>query len=96
MPQPGTEKYDQLIQICTRSSLSVPSQRDIQIFLKPGRQRDVPSAPEFLYTAGNIWVVKVFLEGKAKHMPQSDRHITVAGKIKINLEQIGYRPNPRR
>ena len=95
VPQSGTEEHEQLIHIRPHPPFSVAAKGDIQIFFKPGGQRNMPSAPKFLDTAGNIRIVEILLKRKSEHAAQPDGHIAVARKVKINLKQIGHRPDPR-
>ncbi len=72
----------------------IPAQRDIQIVAEPGGQRDVPPAPEFLNCGSGIRILKVFLKVKPEHPAHADRHIAVAGKIKIDLQCIAEHAHP--
>ena len=94
MPQPCTEKYNKFINTCAYFSFSVTTKRDIQVLLKPCRQRDMPSVPEFFYACSTIWIPEILLETKTIHFSKTNSHITVSAEIIINLQHICYCPNP--
>ena len=56
----------------------------------------MPAPPEFRNAARAIGMVEVFEEVKAEHFSQTDRHIRVAGKVKIDLKGKCDDPKPRR
>ena len=45
----------------------------------------MPAAPKILNGFGDIRVAEIFGKINAKNSPETDRHIGIAGKIKINL-----------
>ena len=97
MPDTGTQPdhqhiADHLIHIAHFGT----AKREIDIFLKPVAEGNVPSAPEFPDRLGNIRIIEVFLKFKAKHQPQTDRHIGIAREIEKNLERIRKGSEPRK
>ena len=54
----------------------------------------MPSSPEFTDTGRNIRIIKILMEMKSKHHSESQRHITVAAEIKIDLQHIGNCAQP--
>ena len=56
----------------------------------------MPAAPEIIDGAGNVGVVEVLQEMEAKHAPQADGHVRIAGKIKVDLQRVGSHPQPGR
>ena len=55
----------------------------------------MPPAPEFGGAFRYVRIVEVFLIGKAKDPAHADRHVGVAGKVKIELERIEHGDIPR-
>ena len=47
MPEPGQRPHNKKIQISPRPAAPVSAQRNIKIFFKKGRERDMPAPPEF-------------------------------------------------
>ena len=45
----------------------------------------MPSAPEFTDTLRHIRIIEIFREMETEHLTQTDRHIRITGKIKIDL-----------
>ncbi len=76
-------------------SLSIPSQRNINIFTKPGSQGNMPSSPKLGDSLGHIRINELLYEMKTKHSSQPNSHIRIARKVKIDLESKGQNPNPR-
>ena len=54
----------------------------------------MPAPPEFRNTLGDIRIIKIFKEVKAKHPTQADRHIRISRKVKVNLEGKSQQPDP--
>ena len=54
----------------------------------------MPAPPEFCYAPGNIGMFEVLSEMEAQHPPKADGHVTVTGKIEINLHRIGCHAHP--
>ena len=67
---------------------AVAAKRDIDIIAKPGAERHMPALPKFTNARRNIRIMKVFRKTEAKYFAKPNRHITVSGKIKINVERI--------
>ncbi len=50
----------------------------------------------FAFVLGaDIGVIEVFHKGKAEHLAEADRHIGIAGKVKVNLQRIADCTEPR-
>ena len=49
-------------------------------------QTNMPTPPKFLHAFGNIGVIEVFCKMEAKYLSQSDCHIGITGKIKVNVQ----------
>ncbi len=86
MPQPGQYPDNQNIAYLPPFSLPVPAKRDINIIPKPRAERNMPPPPKFRNAKGTIRITEIFREPKTKQLSQSDRHIAVTGKIKIDLQ----------
>lgn len=56
----------------------------------------MPAPPKFGNAFGFIRIAEIFRKRKSKHLAKSDRHIRIAGKIKINLQRKSRAPNPCR
>ena len=50
----------------------------------------MPSAPKFCDTGRNIRIIKIFCKMEAKNFPKTNSHITVTGKVKINMQAESY------
>ena len=62
MPQAGCKKDNHFIHHRAKFSFTVSPQRNIKIFSKPCRKRNMPSSPKLLHRSGNIRIVEIFKE----------------------------------
>ncbi len=95
VPKTGSQEYYKQVEVITCFADTVSAERNIQIFFEPRRKRNMPSAPKFGNRLGNIRIIEVFQELKAKNRAQTDSHIRITGEIIKQLETVGNRPNPR-
>ena len=72
----------------------VPTKGDVHIIPEPRAQGNMPTAPELSNTLRHIRVVEIFHKLESKHFPQTNRHIGITAKIKINLEGIRNNTKP--
>ena len=94
MPQARKKPYHENVEEMTRRGHSVSAQGDINIIPEPGAKRNVPSAPEFRSTSGDIGIIEVFRKPEAHYPAYSDCHIAVARKVVVNLQGKGYGIKP--
>ena len=94
MPEAGEGPDDQKIQIHPARSLAVAAERNIDILPEPGGKGDMPPLPEFTDGTRGVGIIEIFLEGEAEHAAETDGHIGVAGKIKVDLERIKQHLQP--
>ena len=94
VPNAGEEPDHQQVEKMPPGTYPIAAQGDVHIIPEPGGQRDVPPAPEIGNGYRQIGLVEVLQEVEAKHPPQADGHIAVAGEIEIDLQSVGYRSQP--
>ena len=75
-------------------SLSIAPQGDIHIVPEPAAQGHMPPPPELRNAGGDIGIVEVFREPEAQKRAQTDGHITVAGKIEIDVQGVAQGIEP--
>ena len=95
VPEAGERPDDQQVQRLTGKAAAVAAERNVEIFLEPCAQRDMPPAPEVGYGHRLIRIAEVFGEFEAEHPAETDGHVRIAGKVKVYLEGIRYRARPR-
>ena len=95
VPQPTQQEHHNLVHHRPRTAQSVATQRNIKVFLKPGGQRAVPTAPKLPDRLGHVGVDKVFAIVKTKHTSHADGHVGITGKVEVNLEHERQRRQPR-
>ena len=94
MPESGEHPYSKNIEKPAGFANPVSTHGNIYIIPKPGSQGNVPSAPKFCNTGRNIRIIKIFCKMKTENFPKANSHITVTGKVKINMQTKGYGIHP--
>ena len=56
----------------------------------------MPAAPEVRDARRGVGMVEVLAEAEAEHRAESDRHVGVAGEVKVDLQRVGEQPDPGR
>ena len=95
VPESDNEHGNEQIAHLCPLPMAIAAERDIEVLTHPEAERHVPSAPEVDDAPRLIRRIEVHGEFQIEHKPQTDRHLTVAGKIKVELKGIGERSNPR-
>ena len=88
VPDSGEQPYYKKVENFPRRGAAVAAERDVYIVPKPCGKGDVPASPEIGDGTGNIRVTEIFFKMKSEHFSETDCHIGIAGKVKINLEGI--------
>ena len=88
VPEAGQQPDDKKVEIGAPGAGAVPAQRDVYILAEPGGERDMPAPPELGDAFGDIGVIEVFKKVKAENTAQSDSHVRVSRKVKVNLKGI--------
>ena len=74
--------------------MPIAPERNVEIVPQEHRQRHVPTPPEFDDAAGLVRRVEVKRQEYAEHQRNADRHVAIAGEIKIKLESVSQRTDP--
>ena len=91
VPETAHKECDHQVAVLFGRSLSVAAERYVYVVHKPGRERDVPSSPVFLYALCQIWILEVVHKPKAKHPRASPRYIRIPAEIAVYLETEHHR-----
>ena len=91
MPQTGQEPYHKDVPLLI---VPVAAEGDVDVIAEERAEGHVPPPPEFGRTPGNQGIIEVFEEAEAEHPSETDRHIGVAGEVKVKLERIEQRACP--
>ena len=75
VPKSGEHPNDCGVKQGARKSAAVAAEGNVDVFPEPCGKGDMPSAPEFADTAGDIGVIKVFEELKPEHSAETYCHI---------------------
>ena len=68
-------------------AFAVAAQRDVEVVAQPGRERDVPAAPELRRILSFERRGEVLFETIAEHQRDADCHIGVAREIAVELNR---------
>ena len=55
----------------------------------------MPAPPELGHRAGGVGVAEVFRQMKTEDQPQTDGHVAVAGKVKVDLQGVAEPGQPQ-
>ena len=86
MPETAEEEDQENVEEVPGSSMTVSSQRDVDVIREPARQRPVPSPPEIAGALSQERTVKILAEPDSEEPRRPDRDVRVPGEIRINLE----------
>ena len=94
MPKSGEKPYNKNVSNPTESRHTISAKWNVNIIAEPISKCHMPSSPKFGDTPRQIWICKVFGKMKTEHTAKTDSHITVSGKIKVDLKGKGNRIEP--
>ena len=95
MPEAGQQPDNGNIAELLCKAASVAAQRNIDIIPEPCSHRDMPAPPEVGDAVCQKWIVEVFEKPEAQHPPQTDGHVGIAGKVKIEPKPVRNHTQPR-
>ena len=96
VPQAADQKHDHHVQAGAGGAPAGAAQRDVQIILEPGGQRNVPPAPELLDGAGQIGRVEVLHQPVTQHLRRADGDVGIGGEVAVDLERERHRGHRQR
>ena len=94
VPQAAQEHGDHHVDVTTWAALAAAAERDVQVVLQEPRQGHVPAAPEVDDAGGLVRRVEIDRQRHAENARQSDGHVGIAGKVKVDLKGVGQHPAP--
>ena len=77
MPEAAQEENHKSIAYNFRFRASAAAQRDVHIIPEPGRQRDMPSTPEFRDVTTEVRHIEVLHRLETEKFPRTDGHIRI-------------------
>ena len=87
-PRTAEKEHHHEINIGSPFGHAIAAKRNVKVITKPGRERDVPAPPEIPDGLCHVGKLEVFEKLEAEHFAHPNRHVRVAGEIKIDLERI--------
>ncbi len=88
MPQSAKQKNDHGITHGPKLSASASAKGNIDICREKAAERDVPFFPKITDGHRLIRGIKIVRQFHTEHFSKTDRHITIAAEIKIELQHI--------
>jgi hypothetical protein len=89
VPQSTEDHCGHEVELRAGRATTVAAHRYVQIVAEPGRQADVPEAPEFSDTGREIRSFEVPHQANSEHSSSAARHVGVAGEIEVDLKAEG-------
>ena len=90
VPQSAEHHRQHEVDVRARAAPAVAAERNVEVFLEPCGQADVPALPELADVAGDVRQVEVALELVAERVRAADRHVRIAGKVEVDLQRVGH------
>src|SRR5580765_4351024 len=85
VPQSAEEHGDEQIAGRFPGALAAPAHRNVEIVAQASGKRNVPATPEISDIGSLIGRIEILGQPQSEHVAQSDRHVAITGKIKIQL-----------
>ena len=95
VPEPAEQEHHDEIAVGLCVASAVAAERNVKIVAQPRRQGHVPATPELGNRQRRIGHAEIARECESEHDSEPDRHVGIAGEIKIDLHGIGDQPDPR-
>lgn len=94
MPEAAEEHDDHEIAVGSSGPLAVSAEGDVEVIAQPGRERNMPAAPEFGDAGGFIGRIEIFDELETEHEAQPDRHVGISREVEVNLKGVAQGAKP--
>lgn len=94
VPGPADKHGQEEVAVLLEFAVAVAAQGNVEKIAQPCAQRNVPAPPEVHDARGFVGGVEVFRQAQAQHKAQTQGHIRIAGKVKIELKGIAERAQP--
>src|SRR5262245_27560514 len=86
MPESTEQHGNHQVSIGCQSAATIPPEREVKIIAEPGRQGNVPAAPEVAGVESPVGRVEVFRELHAEEVAKPPRHVRITTEVKIDLQ----------
>ena len=87
MPGTGEHPHHQNVENPASPAYPVAAQGNVNIVPEPAAKAHVPAAPEFRNAFGQIGILEILQEVEAENSAQTNGHIGITGKVKVNIQQ---------
>ena len=83
-------------EVCVGASVAeaIAAEGDVEVLAKPGREGDVPAAPEVGEGACEVGGIEVFGEEESEHEAEADGHVGVSAEVEVDLHRVAYGAEP--
>src|SRR5262245_42022497 len=96
VPQSAEQHRRHQVDIRSRTTLAVASERYVEVVTQPGAQADVPATPEVLKTLCQVRLPEIHHEVKAQQLRAAARNAAVTAEVPVDLPCEGKRPQQHR
>ena len=94
VPETAKEHGEEKVCVGACVTKAIAAERDVEVFAKPGREGDVPSAPEVGEGGCEVGGIEVFGEEESEHESESDGHVRVPAEVEVDLEGVADGSEP--
>src|SRR5258707_14461540 len=84
VPETAESHRHEQVRVTAPRTLSVASERDVEVVAQPGGEGDVPAAPELRRTRGAIRPVEVPRQLDAEDAREPERHVGVRAEVEVD------------
>src|ERR1043166_6295160 len=95
MPQAAEKHRDREVAIGVQGTMTVSTQRNIEVIAKPGGKADMPMPPETGGVAHEVRRPKILDQLEAHEFSEAACNIRIAGEIAIDLKSKRVNDEPR-
>ena len=95
VPEAADEHREHEVHVAPALAVPISAERDVEVVAQEPRERHVPAPPEFRDVCRLVGRGEIQRQHDAEHPREADRHVRVAGKIKVELERVCERAAPR-
>src|ERR1700761_8633243 len=86
VPDAAEQHGQKQIHVAAKLPMPISAKRDVDVIAQEARKCHVPAAPEIDQARGFVRRVEILRIAHVEEQSETDRHVAVAGEIRIELE----------
>ena len=89
MPEAADDHREHQVAVGAALAAAVAAEGDVEVIAEPGREADVPAAPEILRAGREVGQVEIQHQLEAQALGDAPGDVGVAGEVAVDLEGEG-------